>query len=96
MGHRADPRPARRERKPATGIGIAEHRDADLPQITLALAAGCRQPGLLHRWHEQADERAHDRDDDKEFDQRKAVHSRSTFHDGTGSHGKLIDLFPAE
>jgi len=65
-------------------------------RLPLALAAGCRQPGLLHRRQKQADQGAHDRDHNKDLDQREAVHARGAFHDGTGSHGRLIDLFPAE
>ena len=93
MGHRARPRPARRERQSATGIAIAEDRDADLPQVALALAAGGSLPGLLHRRQEQADQRAHDRDHDQDLDQREAVHGRAAFHDSTGSHGEMINFF---
>jgi hypothetical protein len=82
MGHFAGPRPSRRKRKPATGIGIAEHRDADLPQIALALAAGCSQPGLLHSRHEQADQSAHDRDHDQQFNQRESTQWLSFGPDG--------------
>ena len=64
------------------GIGIAEHRDADLPQIALTLATGSGLPGLLHRRHEQADERAHDRDHDQQFNQRESTQWLSFSRDG--------------
>ena len=39
--------------------------------------------------------RCGDRNHNKDLDQRKAVHARSTFYGGTGFHRRVIDLLPA-
>ena len=54
------------------GVGIHQHTERHVADLVAALRPPCGGPGRLHRWQEEAHQRADDGDDHEQFHEREA------------------------